>query len=78
MLAAHDPSIVEWLVFKTTGFDQDAWRLCTYVRHEAHTCMCGRGSGMAALRIAVDHEAADASGSADNAPRNGDLHVCAV
>ena len=77
MLAAHDPSIVEWLVFATTGFDQDAWRLRTYVRHEAHTCICGRGSGMAALRIAVDPRLQTPL-VADNAPRNGDLHVCAV
>ena len=40
---------------------QDAWRLCACVRVEMRTYMCGNGSGVAAVVIAVDRETLDAS-----------------
>ena len=61
MLAPHDPSIVEWAVLATTAMVLDAWRLCACVRGEMRTYMCGSGSGVAAVAIAVDRETADAS-----------------
>ena len=56
---------------------QDGWRLDPHVRGELHTYMCGKGSGVAAVTVAVDREAADAS-RATNGSENGDLRVCAV
>ena len=40
---------------------QDAWRLCACVRDEIHTYICGSGSCVAAVAIAVCREASDAS-----------------
>ena len=39
---------------------QDAWRLYPYVREAMRTYMCGSGSGVAVVTIAVDRETADA------------------
>ena len=61
MLAACDPSTVEWVVCVTIFMVQDAWRLYRYVRDEMRTHICGSGSGVAAVAIAVDRETADAS-----------------
>ena len=61
MLAAHDLCVAQWTVFATISTVQDGWRLDPHVRGELHTYMCGRGSGVAAVTIAVDREAADAS-----------------
>ena len=61
VLAACDPSIVEWAVIATTAIVQDVWRLYPCVRDVIRTYMCGSGSGVAAVAIAVDRETADAS-----------------
>ena len=61
VLAACNPSIVEWAVLATTAMVQDACRLSHIVRNEMHTHICGSGSGVAAVAIAVDRETADAS-----------------
>ena len=61
MLAACDPSIVEWTVLATTSMVQDAFWLDPYVHDEMHTHICGSGSGVAAVAIAGDRETADAS-----------------
>ena len=61
MLAAYDPSIVRWVVCASTSMVQDVWRLCACVRDELRTYMCERGSGVAAVAIAVCRETADAS-----------------
>ena len=57
MLAACDPSTVEWVVCVTIFMVQ----LYRYVRDEMRTHICGSGSGVAAVAIAVDRETADAS-----------------
>ena len=61
MLAACDPSIVEWTVLATTSMVQDVFWLYPYVHDEMHTHICGSGSGVAAVAIAVDRETANAS-----------------
>ena len=61
VLASHDPSIVEWAVLATTAMVQDVWRLYPCVCDVIHTYMCGSGSGVVAVAIAVDRETADAS-----------------
>ena len=61
MLAACDPSTVEWAVIATTATVQDVWRLYPCVRDVMRTYMCGSGSGVAAVTIAVGRETADAS-----------------
>ena len=61
MLAACDPSIVRWTVLATTTMAQDVWRLYPCVRDAMRTYMCGSGSGVAAVAIAVCREASDAS-----------------
>ena len=60
-LAPHDPSIVEWAVLATTAMVQNVCWLYPYVRDEMRTYMCERGSGVAAVAIAVDRETLDAS-----------------
>ena len=50
---------------------QDAWRLCACVRAAIRTYICGSGSGMAAVAIAVDREASDASRVPQTAYRIG-------
>ena len=70
VLAACDPSIVEWVVCVTTSMFQDACWLCACVRREMRTYMCGSGSGVAAVTIAVDRETADASRSLDCSEKN--------
>ena len=60
MLAACDPSIVEWAVLAATSMFLDVWRLSACVRAEVRTHVCKSGSGMAAVAIAVDRETADA------------------
>ena len=40
---------------------QDAWRLYACLRATIRTYICGSGSGVAAVAIAVDREASDAS-----------------
>ena len=57
---------------------QDAWRLYPYVRDELRTHICGSGTGVAAVMSAVPILVSIASRVAHNAPRNGDLYVCAV
>ena len=61
MLAACNPSIVEWAVLATTAMVQDVCRLYPYVRDEMRTHICGSDSGVAAVAIAVDRETAEAS-----------------
>ena len=61
MLAVCNPSILQWVVCFTTSMVQDAWWLYPCVRGEMRTYMCGSGSGVAAVAIAVDRETADAS-----------------
>ena len=61
LLAAYDPSIVDWTVLAATSMVQDVWWLSAYVRSEMRTYMCERGSGVAAVAITVDRETADAS-----------------
>ena len=61
MLAACDLSIVKWTVIATTAMAQDVWRLYPCVRRAMRTYMCGSGSGVAAVAIAVGRETADAS-----------------
>ena len=61
MLAACDPSIVEWTFLATTSMVQDVFWLYPYVHDEMHTHICGSGSGVAAVAIAVDREPANAS-----------------
>ena len=70
MLAACDLSIVKWTVIATAAMTQDVWRLYPCVRHAIRTYMCGSGSGVAAVTIAVDRETADA---APLATSNGSL-----
>ena len=53
VLAACDPSIVEWAVLATTAMVQDAWRLYPCVRDEMRTHICGSGCGVAVVAIAV-------------------------
>ena len=50
---------------------QDAWRLCACVRAAIRTYICGSGSGVAAVAIAVDREASDASRVPQTAYRIG-------
>ena len=50
---------------------QDAWRLCACVSAEIRTYICGSGSGVAAVAIAVDREASDASRVPQTAYRIG-------
>ena len=71
MLAACNPSIVQWVVCVTTCMVQDACRLCACVRAEIRTYICGSGSGVAAMAIAVDREASDASRVPQTAYRIG-------
>ena len=61
MLAACDPSIVRLTVLATTAMVQDVWRLYPYVRDAMRMYICGSGSGVAAVAIAVDRETPDAS-----------------
>ena len=61
MLAACDPSIVEWVVFATTAMVQDVWRLCACVRGEMRTHTYENCCGGAAVAVAVDRETLDAS-----------------
>ena len=61
MLAACDPCVVQWVVCVTRCMVQDAWRLCACVRDAIRTYICDSGSGVAAVAIAVDREASDAS-----------------
>ena len=61
MLAACNPSILQWVVCFTTSMVQDAWWLYPCVRDEIRTYICESGCGMAAVAIAVDRETADAS-----------------
>ena len=61
MLAACNPSIVEWAVLATTAMVLDAWWLCACVRGKMRTYMCSSGSGVAAVAITVDREILDAS-----------------
>ena len=61
MLVVCDLSIVQWVVLATTVMVQDVWRLCACVSDVIRTYMCGSGSGVAAVAIAVDRETADAS-----------------
>ena len=53
MLAACDPSIVEWTVLATTSMVQDVFWLYPYVHDEMHTHICGSGSGVADVMSAV-------------------------
>ena len=61
VLAACNPSIVEWAVLATPAMVQDVCWLYPYVREEMRTHICGSGSGVATVAIAVDRETADAS-----------------
>ena len=61
LLAACDPCVVQWVVCVTRCMVQDAWQLCACVSAEIRTYICGSGSGVAAVAIAVDREASDAS-----------------
>ena len=61
VLAACNPSIVEWAVLATTAMVLDAWWLCACVRGKMRTYMCSSGSGVAAVAITVDREILDAS-----------------
>ena len=63
MLAAHDTSVVQRLVFATDRSVQDAWRLDPCVRGEVCTYICGSGSGAAAVAIAVARSTSIASRS---------------
>ena len=49
-------TIVQWVVCVTTSMVQDACWLCACVRAEMRTYMCGSGSGVADVAIAVDRE----------------------
>ena len=69
VLAACDPSIVEWAVLAATSMFQDVWRLSACVRAEMRTHMCESGSGMAAVAIAVDRETADALGASNSSKK---------
>ena len=60
-LASHDPSIVEWTVLATTSMVLDACWLYACVRGEMRMYMCGSGSGVDDVAIAVDREATRAS-----------------
>ena len=61
VLAACDPSIVERAVLAAISMVQDVSQLYPYVRDEMRTHICGSGSGVAAVAIAVDRKTADAS-----------------
>ena len=61
MLAAYNPSIVQWVVCFTTSMVQDAWWLYPCVRDEIRTYICESDCGVAAVAIEVDRETADAS-----------------
>ena len=53
--------VVQWVVCVTRCMVQDAWRLCACVSAVIRAYICGSGSGVAAVTIAVDREASDAS-----------------
>ena len=76
MLAVHDPSVLQRLVFATGRSVQDAWWLDPCVRGELCTHMCGSGSGVAAVTIAVDCEAANASRSLQCSEKRRPTRVC--
>ena len=61
VLAACNPSIVEWAVLATTAMVQDVCRLPACVRDEMHTHICGSGSDVAAVAMAVDRKTVEAS-----------------
>ena len=61
VLAACNPSIVEWAVLATTAMVQDVCRLPACVRDEMRTYMCESGCGIAVETSEVDREASDAS-----------------
>ena len=71
MLAACNPCVVQWVVCVTRCIVQDAWRLYPCVHAEMRTYICGSGSGVAAVAIAVDREASDASRVPQTAYRIG-------
>ena len=54
----------------------DACWLCACVRGEMRTYMCGSGSGVAAVTIAVDRETADASRSLQMARETAVTYTC--
>ena len=71
MLAACNPSIVEWTVLGTTATDHDPWRPYRDVRGEMRTYIYDSCNGVAAVTIAVDREASDASRVPQTAYRIG-------
>ena len=60
MLAVCDLCVVQRLVCAAAASVQDVWWLYPHVRGEAHTYICGSGSGVTVVRSAVDREAANA------------------
>ena len=76
MLAVCNPSIVQWIVCFTTCMDQDAWQIYPCVCDEIRTYMCGSGSSVAAVAIAVDREASDASRGLKRPEKQRPTHIC--